>query len=390
MRSSPAVAALLLALALPAAAQVPPSPPPVPSAPGMLLTALPAPRALALPHAQALQHAQALPLPPVPAWRSALEARIPGIAAAHPGELSLYVQDVVTGEAYGHGAEVPTYLSSTIKLVVALEVLRQVDAGTLALQQRLTFRESDVRDGVGPLGPGAIGRALSVAQLLELMLVHSDNAAADRLIDLVGTQWLQAHLDERGVRFGPLQSLLAERQQLYAQLHPRGASLDGAQLRALGRHGSLTERARAFAQSLGTPGRFRGSDLVRAFESFYATRVNSAPLRELGALLAQAARCERLSPHSCEQLHALMRACRTGAGRIRAGLPAAVPWAHKTGTQYQRACDVGFLLLAPGRPVVVAACARDFDRVREVEAAFAAVGAAVWEAFAAPAPVAAQ
>lgn len=378
----PAVALLLPVLAL--AQPVPAPSGPGSPAPGMLLTALPAPRALAL------QQAQTLPTALEPAWRATLAARIPGIEAALPGQLSLYVLDAVTGEAYGHGAEVPTYLSSTLKVVVALEVLRQVDAGELRLQQRLPFRESDVRDGVGPLGPEAVGRRLSVEQLLELMLVHSDNAAADRLIGLVGTQRLEAQLAERGVHFGPLHSLLAERQQLYAQLHPGGASLDGAQLRALGRHGSLSARAHAFSGLLGMTGRFEGRDLAQAFTAFYATRVNSAPMRELGELLGQAARCERLSVQSCARLHSLMLACRTGAARIRAGLPGGVPWAHKTGTQYRRACDVGFLLLAPGRPVVVAACARNFVRVHDAETAFAAVGAAVWEAFGATAPVAAQ
>ena len=347
---------------------------------------LPAPRDAAAAHARALSAAPQ----PAGAWQRALAARIPALDAASRGELSLYVQDVATGEAYGHRADVPTYLSSTLKVLVALEVLRQVDAGALSLEQSLPFREADVRDGVGPLGPQAVGRSFRVAQLLELMLVHSDNAAADRLIGLVGPQQLEAHLAGRGVRFGPLRSLLAERQQLYAQLDVRGASLDGARLRALGRHPSLAARAQAFAGSLGAPGRWSGQDLARAFRAFYATRVNSAPMQQLGTLLAQAARCERLSPQSCERLHALMFACRTGAWRIRAGLPAHVPWAHKTGTQYRRACDVGFLLLAPGRAVVVAACARNFTRVRDAEAAFAAVGAAVWEAFGASAPVAAQ
>jgi beta-lactamase class A len=303
------------------------------------------------------------------------------IDRAHPGTLSLYVQDVASGEDYGYGADAPSYLSSTIKLVVALEVLRQVDEGTLALGQTLPLRTEDVRDGVGPLGPEAVGSWPRVDELLELMLVRSDNSAADRLIALVGEAQLDAEVARRGLHFGPLRSLLFERHLLYGLLDPRGAQLSGLQLRELGRHESLQARAEAFAQLVGeAPERYGALDLVRAFEALYATGMNSAPAREMGALLAQVSRCEALSAASCERLHALMLRCRTGAARIRAGLPAPLPWAHQTGTQYQRACDVGFFLRAPGRPVVVVACARDFVRVPEAEAAFAELGRAVSEA----------
>jgi beta-lactamase class A len=327
--------------------------------------------------------------PALSPWIASLAQQVREIDRAYAGDLSLYVQDVASGEAYGYGADTPAYLSSTIKLVVALEVLRQVDAGALSRTQRVAFRAEDVRDGVGPLGPADVGTHLSVDELLERMLVRSDNAAADRLIGLVGEAQLDAEALRRGVQLGGLRSLLDERRQLYGLLHPRGLQLTGLQLRTLGRHESLAQRAEVFGALVGA-GPFGEQDLVRAFETFYASGVNAAPVSELGALLAQVARCERLGARSCARLHALMRACRTGAARIRAGLPAHVPWAHKTGTQFQRACDVGFFHVSSERPVVVVACARDFDRVREAEAAFAAVGAAVWEALGACAPAVAR
>ncbi|MBF5045967.1 MULTISPECIES: serine hydrolase [Myxococcaceae] len=319
-------------------------------------------------------------------WTAALAERVRGIDLAHRGALQVWVQDVASGESYGYDAEAPAYLSSTLKLVVALAVLREVDAGALSLDEPLRLEAQDVRDGVGLLGPADVGTERSVGQLLELMLVRSDNTAADRLITRVGEDRLDSEVACRGLHFGPLRSLLTERQQLYARLDPRGAHLSGAQLRELGRHESLDARARAFAQLVGAPPPQDATVLPRAFEAFYATGVNTAPLREVGGLLAQVARCEGLSAGSCARMQTLMRACRTGAARVRAGLPAQVAWAHKTGTQFQRACDVGFFTLAPGRSVVVAACARDFDQVPEAEAAFREVGAAVWSALGAQPP----
>jgi beta-lactamase class A len=97
-------------------------------------------------------------------------------------------------------------------------------------------------------------------------------------------------------------------------------------------------------------------------------------MREMGRLLAQVARCEGLSAESCSRAHALMRECRTGRGRILAGLPETAAWAHKTGTQHRRACDLGILYLQPERPIVVAACTRGFWHVSDAERLFARLG----------------
>ena len=55
----------------------------------------------------------------------------------------------------------------------------------------------------------------------------------------------------------------------------------------------------------------------------------------------------------------------TGHRRLRAGLPPGIAFAHKTGTQYRRTCDLGIAMQPadpPARPdparVVVAACVR--------------------------------
>lgn len=316
-----------------------------------------------------------------PPWPAVLKEGVEAAAHDFHGELGLYVRDVRTGEEYAHGADAPMYLSSAIKVAVMLEVLRQVDAGTLALDTPILFEPEDVRDGMSPLAKVAPGTRLPVATLLEYMMVHSDNAAADLLLGRVGLANVQANLEARGVRFGPLVTLLDDRRRVYAKLDPRGAELPSTKVRELGRSNSLASRARHLSGLLGHSPPWTGAELHAAFMAYYEERTNSAPMRQVGMLLEQLARCEGLSPALCERALALMRSCRTGQGRILAGLPEGADWAHKTGTQHQRACDVGIFHPRPDRPVVVALCTQGFRQVSDAEALMARIGRTLAEAF---------
>ena len=317
-------------------------------------------------------------------WPQQLARRVDSSLRSFDGELSLYVRDLTTGEEYAHDAQTPTYLSSAIKVVVMLEVLREVDAGKLRLEDRVVFGPDDVRDGVGPVKRGPPGRVFTVRQLLALMMDYSENAAADLLMGKVGLGPLNALPRGRGVAFSQIDTLLGERRRIWAELDPKGASLTPQQILALGDQPGPEARARLFSRMVGRSPPFSGADLLRAFRSFYAQRVNSAPMREMGRLLGQVARCYGLSARSCRLARELMGACQTGTGRIRAAIPRGVEWDHKTGTQEGRACDVGILYPLPEHPVVVAACTRDFQDVGDAERLLRQVGAAVWQVLGAP------
>lgn len=307
-------------------------------------------------------------------WTSEFHALVEEAAADFDGELSLFVLDVESGDAYGYDADTPTYLSSTIKLAVMLEVLHQVEEGRLAWDEALELGPDDVRDGMHRLGRVQPGARFTVETLLAYMMQDSDNAAADLLIGRVGLENVRAQLASRGIRTGPVSALLDERRRVYAHLDPRAAALSPEQIRALGTRDSLGARARFLSSMLGQVPAWEGQDLDGAFAAFYAEGVNSASMREMGRLLAQVARCEGLSEASCARAHALMRECRTGRGRISAGLPGTAVWEHKTGTQHRRACDMGLLYLQPGRPIVIAACTRNFWRVSDAERLLARLG----------------
>ncbi|WP_224247337.1 serine hydrolase [Hyalangium gracile] len=307
-------------------------------------------------------------------WTSEVHALVEAAARDFDGELSLYVLDVESGDAYGYDADTPSYLSSAIKIAVMLEVLHQADQRKLSWDEELEFGPGDIRDGMHRLGSARTGERFSIATLLEYMMGDSDNAAADLLIRRVGVENVKARLVARGVQTGPVSSLLDERLSIYAKLDPRARDFSPEQIRALGQHDSLGSRARYLSTLLGHAPAWTGRELDRAFSAYYAEQVNSASMREMGRLLAQLARCEGLSAASCTRAHELMRGCHTGRGRIAAGIPKTATWAHKTGTQHRRACDMGLLYLEPDRPIVIAACTRNFWHVSDAERLFARLG----------------
>src|SRR5581483_4591564 len=85
-----------------------------------------------------------------------------------------------------NGSE-PFPMASTVKIAVAATTLSMIDKGELQLDQMLVI-ESENRVPSQPIADFFLhpGLSVSTANLLELMLTHSDNTATDVLMRLVG------------------------------------------------------------------------------------------------------------------------------------------------------------------------------------------------------------
>lgn len=334
---------------------------------------------LAPPSAPAAQ-AQALR---APGWASTLESTLESVDARYAGDIGVYVRHLDRDESFSYRADEPWYLASGIKVPVAIAVMRAVERGELSLDSRVTLRESDFVDGAGGTNAHAAGTRLSVSYLLEQMIVHSDNTASDVLIRSVGIDRVNAVAAELGDAPGIRITTLADVRRLaYGQLHPSAATLQSPQLLALKRSGSGQARVRKFLQLLAlTPAELLRPDLDSAFDAYYATHVNSASLVEFGRMLAELAQGRALDAPATSHLLDLMARVQTGHRRIRTGLPPGTRFAHKTGTQHRRTCDLGIATVPSpgGRPparVVIAACARGTGTAAS-ERALRDVGAAV-------------
>ena len=303
---------------------------------------------------------------------SRLQSQLEELDAETDGELGVFVKRAGGDGAVTHDASRPWYLSSTIKVPVAIVLMLEVEAGRIPLDRELTLKESDAVDGAGELQGRPAGSKVSVGELLEKMLVQSDSTATDLLIREVGEGRLNAFLRSRG--FGEATTLLQVRYDAYGELHPDARKLTNRDFIELKRTGA-DERHAAFAEKIGVPeSELRAGSVAEAFERYYRKGLNSAPLDAFGRLLEDLVEGRLLSGESTKLILRHMLAVTTGERRIKAGLPGGTPFAQKTGTQIARICNVG--IVEPGEPdaLIVAACVEKFSSQSDAEAVLARVG----------------
>lgn len=319
---------------------------------------------------------------PSPAWTRVLIERLAEIQDGFPGELGVYVHDIDGGGSVSMRGDEVWYLASGVKVPVAIAVLRVVEEGDLALDSRLILASDDYVDGAGETNSHRPGTALRVDYLIEQMLIHSDNTATDVLIRHVGLDRVNAVARElMSESCGPITSLADVRRHVYGGLHERAFELKGNDLLQLKRAAAGPARVARLERLLGVRRvDFSLPDISSAFDAYYATQLNAAPLKDYGRMLIALAEGRALAPPATGYLLDLLGRVETGQRRIKAGLPEHVVFAHKTGTQHRRVCDFGLALVADptgGRRVVITACSRGPVGLARSERALRAVGEAV-------------
>lgn len=320
-----------------------------------------------------------------PAWLNTLSAGIAEIDMAMPGRFGVYVRRL--GDDAGSldlGDDHAWYLSSTIKVPVAIAILEQVDAGKLSLDEEIELAESDFVDGAGDMLARQPGERFTIATLLEKSLRDSDSTATDMLIRRIGEVDLNRRIREwLGRGFGPVTTILQVRYDAYGALHPRVVELSNMDLAGLRHAGDRDARLDALAGLLGVERKDLDAESLEAvFGRYYETGANSAPLEMFADMLELLVTGELLSPESTDLLLGHMRAITTGTRRIQAGLPPGTDFAQKTGTQIERACNVG--VINPERveegATIVVACAEDYGDLDSAEQAFQSLGRALSDA----------
>jgi beta-lactamase class A len=321
-----------------------------------------------------------------PAWGERLAARLALLEAGFSGELGVHVRDLETGARLGWRDEASWYLASLVKVPVAIELMARVEAGEMALHERLTLVASDYVDGAGPTNWAEPGTALTLRQLLEPMLTVSDNTATDMLIRHLGLEAVNQRARQLTPHggLGPITTLVDVRRHAYANLHPDAFALGGMDFIELSKCEGDADRLEWLRRRLELgPHDLRVPSLDEAFRRYYASDLNSGRLDAFADLLEALARGRALGPGATAELLAIMATTTSGERRLKAGLGRDIRLAHKTGTQHRLACDAGIAASGYGdrsRRLVVVACVRgELDLARN-EQMLAAVGRAIREA----------
>ena len=263
------------------------------------------------------------------------EPSIAAIVEPAGGTVGFAAVELETGRTLGLNQDRPFPMQSVFKLPIAIEVLHQVDAGKIALDQELLLVADDAREGAA--GMIVVPSRTTVRKILEAMVVSSDNVACDKLLALVG---------------GP--------QVVDARMRKHG--IEGMTIR--------------FSEREITAG--KGDN-------------TATPAAMVALLGAMAHKWLGLLPASAKVLDELLFQVVTGARRIKGGLPPGTPVAHKSGSSRTRdgktdaTNDVGLFSLPNGSQVAIAVFVHDSPADEPTrEATIAKLARATYDTFLAP------
>lgn len=249
------------------------------------------------------------------------------------------------------GAAFP--MASTFKIAVAGAIFARIDKGELTLDQMIAVEPAMIVNsaGVAEQTPHP-GVALSIHNLLELMLTRSDNSATDVLTAQAGgpaavTAWLRSVgvTDQR---------------------------VDSDTAHVIFRAFGITPGSGTFAEQVeaafaADPAK-RDQNINRTPNASFNgdPRDSSTPAAMLDLLLKIEAG-KALSVESTKTLLAIMERCHTGEDRLKGRLPEGTVVAHKTGSLMSIANDVGLVTLPDGSKFAIAVYIKGDTKDTEVQ-----------------------
>ena len=298
-----------------------------------------------------------------------LKKHIEAVSVDKTGKVGVAAKCLETGEELVINGDAAFPMASTFKLPVLVEALAQIKEGKFKLDDEIDVMPADLHLGSGMLSSlVAPGIKLSVRNVMQLMMMISDNSAADILLAKVGAENVNRRLQGwgiQGIRVDrSCQELILDTlgldPQVYktksaAEIEAAVAKLEAAQ------PGKLEELGKQFSRN---------------------PKDQSTP-RAMNALLEKIYRKEILDPESCDLALNIMFTCDTGQGRIKGLLPPGTAVAHKTGTIDGTANDVGIIVLPDGvGHVALSVFCKDFEReTPEVEKIISQIGRYVYDYF---------
>ncbi len=129
-----------------------------------------------------------------------LATALAAIAAAHPGKVALFAEQLNTGREVGIDADTVVQTASTIKLTILMEAMEQVRAGKAHWSEPIMLKPSDGVSGSGILAQMDAPLTLTLKDALTLMIVLSDNTATNLMIDRFGVDAMNARIAWMGLK----------------------------------------------------------------------------------------------------------------------------------------------------------------------------------------------
>jgi beta-lactamase class A len=269
---------------------------------------------VALAQGQASSPGQAPPSTPLKIDR--LKMQIERLIRDENGRVGVAVRHLESGQGLAINGDMSFPMASTFKLPVLVELFFQAKEGRFSLDDEIRVQPSDQHLGSGLIAKmAAPGITLSLRNMAHLMMLISDNSAADILLEKVGAANVNARLKSLGIA---------------------GISVNRSCQKLIADFLSLRASAR-------TPDEIRAAVI-----KFGENPEDRAAPAAMNALLEKIFKKEIIDEASCDAIIEIMLKCETGEKRIRSGLPQDTLLAHKTGTIAGTVNDCGVIFLPDG------------------------------------------
>ena len=119
-----------------------------------------------------------------------------------PGKVSAVAWQPTTGERLEFQPDLPHIAASVIKIPVMVEAFRRREEGTLDFAEEMVLREADKMPSCGALTYMHAGLRVTVGDLVTLMIILSDNTAANLLISRLGIEAVNRAMETAGLSSG--------------------------------------------------------------------------------------------------------------------------------------------------------------------------------------------
>lgn len=129
-----------------------------------------------------------------------LEAQLQTLAQAHHGHVVLFAHDLKSGKIAAIDPDTPVPTASVIKLTVLFEALKQIQAGKIHFDDKVTLTKDNQVSGSGVLMFFDAPQTLTLKDVLTMMIIVSDNTATNVAIDYLGLKNIDDRIQWLGLK----------------------------------------------------------------------------------------------------------------------------------------------------------------------------------------------
>jgi len=249
-----------------------------------------------------------------------LKAEIVRTARETKGQLGLYLKHVESGKELLIDADKIFPLASVFKLGVMVETFRQVEEGSISLDERIELETRHYCIGEGVLQYMQPGLKPTVRDLLALMIIATDNTASEMLWKRIGIQRVNMLMRELGLARTSIYIPYRESFLMSMGVGPmKDLPIPEAARKWKGM--SDIERMKALNETEREASNLSVEDFRSKYETIYGKRAekklkaqrvydevfdNIGTPREIGMLLEKILKNEVVSPDACKQMMRLL------------------------------------------------------------------------------------